>query len=154
MTIKQFLNSDQASWYSAQHDYDTPPSTDNTKYYADSTIGATYNAYDTHTGFLYYWSDSDKSILKDITLTLADSTVDGGSYNWAGKVFLPTHTQLWGLQNNNISEGERFTKFKTIDGRKITIHEKCIENNEYCKLKKYTTTSITNYWTSSAIMRF
>ena len=147
--IKQFLNSDQASWYSAQHTYDTPPTSE---YVEDYSNGITYSAYDTHKGFLYYWSDTEKNILKDYTFNLANPIVDGGgSYTWTGKVWLATMTQMYGSQNENISEGEQFTKFKTQEGRNITIHEKCIENNEYAKLKEYTTSSWSpNYWLSSA----
>ena len=147
--IKQFLNSDQASWYSAQHTYDTPPTSE---YVEDYSNGTTYSAYDTHKGFLYYWSDTEKNILKDYTFNLANPIVDGGgSYTWTGKVWLATMTQMYGSQNKNISEGEQFTKFKTQEGRNITIHEKCIENNEYAKLKEYTTSSWSpNYWLSSA----
>ena len=49
--IEQWLNSDQASWYSSQHQYDAPPSKDNVWQYPN---GTTYNAYDTHKGFLYH----------------------------------------------------------------------------------------------------
>ena len=146
--IKQFLNSDQASWYSAQHQYDAPPSSANVWNYPN---GTTYNAYDTHKGFLYYWSDNEKSILKDMTFTLANNTITdgGGSYTWTGKVFLPTYTQMgWG-QNNSISEGEVFSKFSTTAGKKITIHEKVIENNEYCKIHNYTTSTNASYLLSS-----
>ena len=37
-----------------------------------------YNPYDTHKGFLYYWSADDKALLKDMTLTLAITSIDGG----------------------------------------------------------------------------
>ena len=102
--IEQFLNSDQASWYSSQHQYDTPPSSAN--------VWNNYNPYDTHKGFLYHWSNEDKALLKDYTLTLANNTVTdgGGSYTWTGKVFLPTYTQM-GYGNNNIAEGIALSKF-------------------------------------------
>ena len=147
--IKQFLNSDQASWYSAHHTYDAPPTSANCWQYSN---GTTYNAYDTHKGFLYYWSADEKALLRDMTLTLANNSVTdgGGSYTWTGKVWLPTLTQMGGGQNNSISEGEQFSKFITQDGRKITIHEKVIENNEYAKLENYTTNSNIYYWLSSA----
>ena len=67
--IEQFLNSDKESWYSGQHQYDAPPNSANTS----------NNPYDTHKGFLYHWSNEDKALLKDMTLTLANNTVtDGG----------------------------------------------------------------------------
>ena len=145
--IEQFLNSDQASWYSVQHQYDAPPTSDNVDHYDN---GTTYNAYDTHKGFLYYWSADEKVLLKDMTLTLANNTVtDGsGSYTWTGKVWLPTLTQMGGGQNNSISEGEAFSKFTDNISRKKSLHDMVKANNEYAKVNN----SSGNwwYWTSSA----
>ena len=45
--IEQWLNSDQSNWYSAQHQYDAPPSSDNCYHYPN---GTTFNAYDTNKG--------------------------------------------------------------------------------------------------------
>ena len=127
--IKQFLNSDQAEWYSAQHTYDAPPTSDNTN---------KYTAYDNHKGFLYYWSDDEKKLLKDMNFTLANPDIDGGgSYTWTGKVWLPTYTQMGGNQNDSISEGEQFSKFTTISNRVKYIHEKCAANNKYIKSRGY-----------------
>lgn len=144
--IEQFLNSDQASWYSAQHSYDAPPNKDNCWHYSN---GTTYNAYDTHKGFLYHWSNEDKALLKDYTLTLANNTVTdgGGSYTWTGKVFLPTYTQMGFGNNNSISEGIQFNKFTNNTSRIKSLHPNCIANNEYCKV----TNSNGNwlYWMSS-----
>ena len=121
--IEQFLNSDQASWYSAQHQYDVPPNSANTS----------DNPYDTHKGFLYHWNEDEKKLLKDMTLTLANNSVDGeGSYTWTGKVFLPTYTQMGFGNNNNIAEGVQFSKFTDNASRKKTINKYCAENNKYC----------------------
>ena len=147
--IKQFLNSDQATWYSAQHSYDAPPNSSNVWQYSN---GTTYNAYDTHKGFLYYFSDEEKSLLKDMTLTLANNTVTdgGGSYTWTGKVWLPTYTQMTGNQNNNISEGTKFDKYSDNNSRIKTIHENCAKYNEYCKINSKTEGTAWQYWMSSA----
>ena len=148
--IKQFLNSDQANWYSAQHQYDAPPSKDNCYHYSN---GTTYNAYDNHKGFLYYWTADEKALLRDMTLTLANNTVTdgGGSYTWTGKVWLPTYTQMGGGQNNGISEGEAFSKF-TDDASKIkSLHPNCAANNEYCKVNNYASGSNLWYCMSSAL---
>ena len=149
--IKQFLNSDQASWYSAQHTYDAPPSTDNVSL-SDSN-GTYHNAYDTHKGFLYYWSDTEKSLLKDMTLTLANPTVDGGgSYTWTGKVWLPTYTQMIGGYNDDTIEGEQFKWFILDGNNKIRyLHSKVYINNEYAK-SHYSADSPTaiQYYTSSS----
>ena len=147
--IEQFLNSDQASWYSAQHQYDAPPSSANVWKYSN---GTTYNAYDTHKGFLYYWSADEKALLKDMTLTLANNTVTdgGGSYTWTGKVWLPTYTQMGGGQNNGISEGEAFSKFTNNSSRIKSLHPNCAANNEYAKLENYASGKTHWYWMSSA----
>ena len=128
--IKQFLNSDKESWYSAQHQYDAPPNSSN--------VDNSYNAYDTHKGFLYYWSNDEKSLLKDMTLTLANNTITdgGGSYTWTGKVWLPTYTQMSGSANSandSIHEGEGFSKFTSNSYRIKYVHDMVKANNEYAK---------------------
>ena len=147
--IKQFLNSDQATWYSAQHSYDAPPNSSNCYQYSN---GTTYNAYDTHKGFLYYFSDEEKSLLKDMTLTLANNTKTdgGGSYTWTGKVWLPTYTQMGYGNNNNIAEGTKFDKYSDDNSRIKTLHENCAKYNEYCKINSYASGRAWYYWMSSA----
>ena len=145
--IEQWMNSDQASWYSAQHQYDAPPTSANCWQYSN---GTTYNAYDSHKGFLYYWTADEKALLKDMTLTLANNTKTdgGGSYTWTGKVWLPTYTQMGGGQNNGISEGEAFSKFTDNTSRIKSLHPNCIANNEYAKVNN--SSGNWYYWMSSA----
>ena len=146
--IEQWLNSDQSNWYKAQHQYDAPPNKDNCYPYPN---GTTYNAYDTHKGFLYHWNEDEKKLLKDMTLTLANNTVTdgGGSYTWTGKVFLPTYTQMGFGQNNSISEGVQFSKFTDNASRIKSLHPNCIANNEYCKVNN--SSGNWYYWMSSVI---
>ena len=147
--IEQFLNSDQVSWYSAQHQYDAPPNSSN----------VSNNPYDTHKGLLYHWSDNDKALLKDMTLTLANNSVDGGgSYTWTGKVWLPTYTQL-GYGDNKyygsstyISEGTKFDKYSDNTSRIKTINKYCAENNKYCIDKGYSEGSNWKIYLSSQDM--
>ena len=141
--IEQWLNSDQSNWYSAQHSADAPPSSAN--------VYNNYNPYDTKPGFLYYWSDEEKSVLQDMTLTLANNKVTdgGGSYTWTGKVWLPTYTQMSGNQNNSISEGTKFSKFTNDASRIKTIHAMCAANNQYCIDKGYAEGKAWYYWQSS-----
>ena len=140
--IKQFLNSDQASWYSAQHQYDMPPNSANTD----------LSAYDNHKGFLYYFSDEEKNLLQDTTFDLANPDVDGGgSYTWTGKVWLPTYTQMYGNQNNNISEGIKFDKYSNDNSRIKTLHPNCKLYNQSAKLRNdITSNGAWIYWMSSA----
>ena len=144
--IEQWLNSDASagSWYSAQHSADAPPSSAN--------VWSNYNPYDAKPGFLYYWTDAEKSVLKDMTLTLANNTVTdgGGSYTWTGKIWLPTYTQMTGNQNNSISEGTQFSKFTDNTSRIKTIHAMCVANNQYCIDNSKTVGTAWQYWQSSA----
>ena len=146
--IEQWLNSDQSNWYSAQHSADAPPSSAN--------VWGNYNPYDTKPGFLYYWTDEEKAVLQDMTLTLANNTVTdgGGSYTWTGKVWLPTYTQMSGKQNNSISEGTQFSKFTDNNSRIKTIHAMCAANNQYCIDKGYAEGKAWYYWMSSAYPSF
>ena len=141
--IEQWLNSDQSSWYSAQHSADAPPSSAN--------VYDNYNPYDTKPGFLYYWTDEEKAVLQNMTLTLANNTKTdgGGSYTWTGKVWLPTYTQMSGKQNNSISEGIQFSKFTDNASRVKTIHAMCAANNQYCIDKGKTEGTARDYWMSS-----
>lgn len=141
--IEQFLNSDQVSWYSSQHQYDVPPNSSN----------ATSNPYDTHKGFLYHWSNEDKSLLQDMTLTLANNTVTdgGGSYTWTGKVFLPTYTQMGFGNNNSIAEGTKFSKFTNNNSRIKNINKYCAENNKNCIDNGKTEGTNWWYWMSSVL---
>ena len=145
--IEQWLNSDASAgnWYSAQHEYDAPPSIDNIYY--------NINPYDKKPGFLYYFTDEEKALLQDMTLTLANNTVtdsSGGSYTWTGKVWLPTFTQMGFGQNNNISEGTKFSKFTDDASRIKTIHAMCAANNQYCIDNSKTEGTAWNYRMSSA----
>ena len=144
--IEQWLNSDASAgnWYSAQHSADAPPSSVN--------VWSNYNPYDTKPGFLYYWTDEEKAVLQDMTLTLAnDPNVDGGgSYTWTGKIWLPTYTQMSGKQNNSISEGTQFSKFTDDNSRIKTLHAMCAANNQYCIDKGKTEGTACDYWMSSA----
>ena len=146
--IEQWLNSDQSNWYSAQHSADAPPSSANV--WVNNNVA--YNPYDTKPGFLFYWTDEEKAVLQDMTLTLANNTVTdgGGSYTWTGKVWLPTYTQMSGSQNNGISEGIQFSKFTDNTSRIKTIHAMCAANNQYCIDNGYAEGKAWFYWMSSA----
>ena len=139
--IKQFLNSDQATWYSAQHSYDAQPNSTN--------VYNSYNPYDTHKGFLYYFSDEEKSLLKDMIFDLYDYDTDG-NYTWTGKVWLPTYTQLGYGNNNSISEGIKFDKYNSDSDRIKSINKYCAENNKYCIDNNKSEGSNQLYWMSSS----
>ena len=87
--IRQWLNSDGAanSWFTAQHDYDAPPTSSNVPHaeaaYADAP------------GFLAGFSEDVRQHFTDITNTTALHSVDGGgTETTVDKVFLPSYTEM------------------------------------------------------------
>ena len=136
--IKQFLNSDQATWYSAQHQYDAPPNSSNV---------SNNTPYDSHKGFLYYFSDEEKSLLRDMEFDLQHSL--DGSYTWTGQVWLPTLTQMVGWENGHRSEGTQFSKYTDNASRCKTLHENCTKYNPYCLAQNYASGREFWYWMSS-----
>lgn len=146
--IKQYLNSDQASWYSAQHTYDAPPTEANC--YVDSSY-PTAVGYDTKPDFLYYFSDAEKDYLKDYTFSLKiASAYSSNSNSITTKVFLPTYTQMQFGVNNNTTEGVKFDKFNSAANRVRTVHPMCAKYNKYCISKSVTADSASSYRLSSA----
>lgn len=104
--IDQWLNSSASAggWYSARHTYDNAPS--NTTY-------VMRNPYDQDAGFLNGFDAAFVSALMDTTLKVALNTVtDGGSYeSITRKMFLASKMEVFGQQENNISEGSVLSLF-------------------------------------------
>ena len=123
--IKQWLNSDAeaGNWYSAQHEYDVAPSNDYTLY---------NTGYLDRPGFLYHFTEEEKSFLLDHTLILHKNSADGGgtgiSHEWAGKVFLPTYTNMGFGDNDGVTEGIVFNAFTNDESRTLRLHDKVFEN--------------------------
>ena len=102
--IRQWLNSNGAagSWWSAQHEYDAPPTSGNI--YNGSDADA---AYADAPGFLAGFSANVLQHFTDITNITALCNADGGgSETTVDKVFLPSNTEM-GLGNN--SEGSHLS---------------------------------------------
>lgn len=97
--IDQWLNSQAASWYSARHSYDAPPS----------------NEYDTEAGFLSNFEADFRNAILDAVIRVAKNTVtDGGGYeDITRKVFLLSNTEV-GLSNENgVAEGTLWSYFSS-----------------------------------------
>lgn len=90
--IDQWLNSQAASWYSARHSYDAPPS--------NANVWSNYNEYDTEAGFLSNFEADFRNAILDAVIRVAKNTVtDGGGYeDITRKVFLLSNTEV-GLSN-------------------------------------------------------
>lgn len=124
--LRQWLNSDATSWYSAQHSADAPPN--------NANVNSNYNDYDAEPGFLTNFSENMRNALVPTTLTVAKNTVTdgGGSEIVTDKVFLLSSTEV-GLSNENkIAEGYRLALFTTADSSRLTYPTpQAIECSEY-----------------------
>ena len=99
--IRQWLNSSGAagSWWTAQHDYDAPPTSGN--------VYDAAGAYADAPGFLAGFSANVLQHFTDITnKTVLYKDDGGGSETTVDKVFLPSNTEM-GLENN--SEGSHLS---------------------------------------------
>ena len=115
--IRQWLNSNGAagSWWSAQHEYDAPPTSRNI--YNGSDADA---AYADAPGFLAGFSANVLQHFTDITNIIALCTADGGgSEETVDKVFLPSYTEIGFGSNNKIAEGSHLSVRYPDDNSRI-----------------------------------
>ena len=139
--ISQWLNSSKASnWYAAQHTYDAPPTNANVIYGA---------AYDGRPGFLYHFSEYERNAILNTTIRWAKSYIEGGGYlDMAASVFLPSLTELNGVQNNSISEGARWAWFGSSPSLICTLLDQVVDNTTMTST--LTKGSAYIWWTRSA----
>ena len=115
--IRQWLNSSGAagSWFTAQHDYDAPPTSAN--------VSDAAGAYADAPGFLAGFSADILQHFTDITNITALHKVDnggssGGSEETVDKVFLPSCTEMGYGNNGNVAEGSPLSKFTDENSRR------------------------------------
>lgn len=112
--IRQWLNSAGAadSWWSAQHTADAAPTADK--------VSGSDGAYADAPGFLAGFSTDVLQHFTDIenTTILCDDVDGGGTETTVDKVFLPSYTEMFGLNNAGTSEGTHLSKFNNNDSRK------------------------------------
>lgn len=123
--IRQWLNSNATSWYSAQHSADAPPN--------NANVWTNYNEYDTEAGFLTNFSANLRNSLVATTLTVAKNTVTdgGGSETVSDKVFLLSNTEVGLANENNIAEGTLMPLFSTASNRIVNPTTQAVTKSEY-----------------------
>lgn len=102
--ILQWLNSDQTSWYKAQHSADAPPVKAN----------VLRNPYDTESGFLTGFADDFKE-------AMIGTSVKSGNTNVSSKMFLPSHTEVGLAVSGASTEGVKLPIFSSDASRKATL---------------------------------
>ena len=111
--IRQWLNSDGAagSWWTAQHEYDAPPTSGN--------VSDAAGAYADAPGFLAGFSADVLQHFTDITNTTNLNNVDGGgTETTVDKVFLPSSTEM-GYEL--LTEGTQLPKFTNEASKMKTL---------------------------------
>ena len=120
--VRQWLNSSAGAgqWYSAQHEHDAPPITDNVR----------YNPYDGYPGFLAMLDDAFVAGLLNTSLVLANNTITdgGGSEAFTDKMFLASNTEVGLANENGIVEGAKLAVFSDDPSRLAYLTQSAIDN--------------------------
>ena len=120
--IDQWLNSQDAAWYSARHSYDAPPN--------NANVWSNYNEYDAEAGFLAGFSANFIAALLTTTHTVGKATVDGGgTESCADKIFLATCTEV-GL-SGDVTAGSKLALFSNDSSRLAYPTAEAVSKSEY-----------------------
>lgn len=115
--IRQWLNSNAKAgkWYSAQHEYDAPPSAAN----------VTNDPYESKAGFLEMLDPAFTSYLLPTTLTVEKPNLDsGGTETVTDKMFLASNTEVFGTENES-----KFPLFTDAESRKAYCTQAAIDSS-------------------------
>lgn len=123
--IRKWLNSAAASWYSAAHNADAPPTSAN--------VWSGHNPYDTEAGFLAGFSPQFAAALLSTTRTIAKNTVTdgGGSEQVTDKIFLASNTEVGLANENSIVEGSKLAIFSDNTSRLAYPTAEAVANSSY-----------------------
>lgn len=134
---RQWLNSDAAagSWYTAQHQYDRPPSS--------SYVWSGYNPYDTAAGFLNGFTADEKAAIVETSLTAEKASYDGGGTDsFTDKVFLLSCTEV-GLSGGQTC-GTLWPLFSASSNRIACGTAEAVAASTYTA--SYISTTSAGYW--------
>ena len=138
--FRQWLNSDAASWYSAQHSADAPPS--------NANVWDNYNEYDTFPGFLNGFTADEKAAICDTTITYGKASADGGgTATVTDKVFPLSCTEM-GLSGDHVC-GTKFSIYSSDSARIAKPTAEAVSNSEYAN-NSLNTSSGWRYWLRDA----
>lgn len=138
--FRQWLNSDAASWYSAQHSADAPPS--------NANVWSNYNEYDAFPGFLNGFTADEKAAICDTTITYGKASVDGGgTATVTDKVFPLSCTEM-GLSGDHVC-GTKFSIYSGDSARIAKPTAEAVSNSEYTN-SSLNTSSGWHYWLRDA----
>ena len=131
--IRQWLNSTKGAnqWWSPTHDYDSEPTEDNI-YYSTHTGDIA-----TSPGFLSGFSSEILQHFATVQNVTALSSEDGGGYETTqDKAFLASYTELFGVSNDGIQEGNYLSEKFADDESRIKKFNG--ESSQYWTRSPYT----------------
>ena len=138
--IRQWLNSDALSWYSAQHSADAPPS--------NANVWSNYNEYDAFPGFLNGFTTDEKNAILSTTITYGKASADGGgTATLTDKVFLLSCTEV-GLSGDHVC-GTKFSIYSSDAARVAKPTADAVSNSEYTN-SSLNTSSGWHWWLRDA----
>lgn len=118
--LKQWLNSDEIDWYTAQHGADEPPNAAN--------VWSSHNPYDDEPGFLTNLTPELKNAILTTTLEVEKHSVDGGGKEtFTDKIFLLSQAEV-GLGG---TDGTPMDYFDSGTKRQAMPTAEAISNNSY-----------------------
>lgn len=122
--LRQWLNSEAAAWYVAQHSTDTPPITEN--------VLSEYNPYASEPGFMTGLSANFKAAILSTSRTVAKNTVTdgGGTETVTDKIFIASVTEV-GLSNEGSTEGTLLAGFSNDVSRVAYPTSEAVANSNY-----------------------
>ena len=104
--IDQWLNSSNENWYVSKHSTDAPPTQENLISYVTSI------EYYSRKGFLYHFTNKERTSLLDTTIRCPLNAIDGANYEDINrKIFLPSVTEVNFGQVNGMLEGNAWEWF-------------------------------------------
>lgn len=107
--LRQWLNSEKASWYSSQHGADEPPT-------AQNVLGG-MNAYSDEAGFLSHFSRQMLDTIQSVKKQAARCSADGGGYDMAtDRIFLLSNIEV-GIVGENGTADKTYELFKRAGER-------------------------------------
>lgn len=139
--ILQWLNSNAAAgaWYSAKHSADNAPTT--------KLTDVTNNPYASWAGFLAMLDPKFVAELMTTTLTVVQSSYDGGSYEtFTAKIFYASTTEVGLANENSIAEGTRLALFSDNASRVAYPTAECVNNADGYSNDNFATTKSWYWW--------
>jgi hypothetical protein len=121
--IDQWLNKDSegGAWYTAQHSADQAPTRDNV-----SDAGTLYSS---RPGFLNAFTTDEKNAIRDTTIRVARSPLDGGGYeDISRKVFLASATEV-GLNISSVVDDGAAWNYFSNNSRITQITSQAFNNS-------------------------